>query len=128
MIKQLWNSGINAFSSFISLKVWNLTNCRLKTNHLGHTGYLNNVTVSPDGSLCASGGKVQYEHFVLCSQLCNISPFNLGKWFKIIFRKYALFCRLFYVVQLTLLLTLRNKPDLNRFSSSKSFLLEMKVF
>jgi len=39
------------------VKVWNLTNCRLKTNHLGHTGYLNNVTVSPDGSLCASGGK-----------------------------------------------------------------------
>ena len=37
--------------------MWNLTNCRLKTNHIGHTGYLNNVTVSPDGSLCASGGK-----------------------------------------------------------------------
>lgn len=39
------------------VKVWNLTNCRLKTNHLGHHGYLNCVTVSPDGSLCASGGK-----------------------------------------------------------------------
>jgi len=39
------------------VKVWNLTNCRLKTNHLGHAGYLNTVTVSPDGSLCASGGK-----------------------------------------------------------------------
>ncbi|PFX31520.1 receptor of activated protein C kinase 1-like [Stylophora pistillata] len=39
------------------VKVWNLTNCRLKTNHIGHTGYLNCVTVSPDGSLCASGGK-----------------------------------------------------------------------
>ena len=38
-------------------KVWNLTNCKLKTNHYGHTGYLNTVTVSPDGSLCASGGK-----------------------------------------------------------------------
>nr|CAD7417385.1 unnamed protein product [Timema poppensis] len=37
--------------------VWNLTNCRLKINHIGHTGYLNTVTVSPDGSLCASGGK-----------------------------------------------------------------------
>jgi guanine nucleotide-binding protein subunit beta-2-like 1 protein len=24
---------------------------------VGHTGYLNVVTVSPDGSLCASGGK-----------------------------------------------------------------------
>ncbi|XP_065157795.1 small ribosomal subunit protein RACK1 [Atheta coriaria] len=39
------------------VKVWNLTNCRLKINHSGHTGYLNTVTVSPDGSLCASGGK-----------------------------------------------------------------------
>ena len=34
-----------------------MTNCKLKTNHYGHTGYLNTVTVSPDGSLCASGGK-----------------------------------------------------------------------
>lgn len=39
------------------VKVWNLTNCKLKTNHYGHSGFLNCVTVSPDGSLCASGGK-----------------------------------------------------------------------
>jgi guanine nucleotide-binding protein subunit beta-2-like 1 protein len=39
------------------VKVWNLTNCKLKTNHHGHSHYLNTVTVSPDGSLCASGGK-----------------------------------------------------------------------
>jgi len=39
------------------VKVWNLSNCRLKTNLVGHTGYLNTATVSPDGSLCASGGK-----------------------------------------------------------------------
>jgi len=39
------------------VKVWNLTNCKLKTNHIGHAYYLNCVTVSPDGSLCASGGK-----------------------------------------------------------------------
>jgi len=39
------------------VKVWNLTNCKLKTNHFGHTQFLNCVTVSPDGSLCASGGK-----------------------------------------------------------------------
>ena len=39
------------------VRVWNLANCKLKTNHIGHTGYLNTVTVSPDGSLCASGGK-----------------------------------------------------------------------
>merc|ERR1712139_665870 len=39
------------------VKVWNLNNCKLRTNLVGHTGYLNTVTVSPDGSLCASGGK-----------------------------------------------------------------------
>jgi len=39
------------------VKVWNLASCRLKTNHIGHNGYINAVTVSPDGSLCASGGK-----------------------------------------------------------------------
>jgi guanine nucleotide-binding protein subunit beta-2-like 1 protein len=39
------------------VKVWSLTNCKLKNNLIGHTGYINTVTVSPDGSLCASGGK-----------------------------------------------------------------------
>ncbi len=39
------------------VKVWSLTNCRLRSNLVGHTGYLNTVTISPDGSLCASGGK-----------------------------------------------------------------------
>ena len=34
-----------------------MSNCKLRTNLVGHTGYLNSVTVSPDGSLCASGGK-----------------------------------------------------------------------
>ena len=33
------------------VKVWSLTNCKLRTNLVGHTGYLNTVTVSPDGSL-----------------------------------------------------------------------------
>ena len=41
-------------------QVWNLTNCKLKTNHYGHTGFRNCVTGSPDGSLCASGGKVRF--------------------------------------------------------------------
>jgi guanine nucleotide-binding protein subunit beta-2-like 1 protein len=39
------------------VKVWSLSNCKLRTNLSGHTGYLDTVTVSPDGSLCASGGK-----------------------------------------------------------------------
>ncbi|XP_052156099.1 guanine nucleotide-binding protein subunit beta-like protein B [Oryza glaberrima] len=40
-----------------SVKVWNLTNCKLRTKLEGHNGYVNAVAVSPDGSLCASGGK-----------------------------------------------------------------------
>jgi len=39
------------------VKVWSLTNCKLKTTLVGHSAYLNTVMVSPDGSLCASGGK-----------------------------------------------------------------------
>jgi guanine nucleotide-binding protein subunit beta-2-like 1 protein len=38
-------------------QVWELSKCKLKTNHHGHTGYINTVSVSPDGSLAASGGK-----------------------------------------------------------------------
>ncbi|CAL0322258.1 unnamed protein product [Lupinus luteus] len=40
-----------------TVKVWNLTNCKLKNTLAGHGGYVNTVAVSPDGSLCASGGK-----------------------------------------------------------------------
>jgi len=39
------------------VKVWSLQTCKLRNNLAGHTGYVNTVTVSPDGSLCASGGK-----------------------------------------------------------------------
>jgi len=39
------------------VKVWTLAQCKLRNNLVGHTGYLNTVCVSPDGSLCASGGK-----------------------------------------------------------------------
>lgn len=39
------------------VKVWSLQNCKLNTNHIGHRGYLNTITLAPDGSLAASGGK-----------------------------------------------------------------------
>lgn len=39
------------------VKVWHISSCQLANDLVGHTGYLNTVTVSPDGSLCASGGK-----------------------------------------------------------------------
>jgi len=39
------------------VKVWNLSNCKLRSNLCGHTGVVYTVAISPDGSLCASGGK-----------------------------------------------------------------------
>jgi len=39
------------------VKVWSLSTLKLARNLVGHTGYINTVTVSPDGSLCASGGR-----------------------------------------------------------------------
>lgn len=40
------------------VKVWTLGDeFKLFRTLTGHTGYINTVTVSPDGSLCASGGK-----------------------------------------------------------------------
>ncbi|XP_042942611.1 guanine nucleotide-binding protein subunit beta-like protein [Carya illinoinensis] len=40
-----------------TVKVWNLSNCKLRNTLAGHGGYVNTVVVSPDGSLCMSGGK-----------------------------------------------------------------------
>lgn len=39
------------------VKVWHLSNFTIKSNYVGHTGYINSVAVSPDGSLAASGGQ-----------------------------------------------------------------------
>lgn len=39
------------------VKVWSLSGMSLQSDLRGHDGYLNTVTMSPDGSLCASGGK-----------------------------------------------------------------------
>jgi len=40
-----------------TVKVWNLQRCKLRFNLCGHNSRINCVTVSPDGSLCASGSK-----------------------------------------------------------------------
>lgn len=40
-----------------TVKVWNLHDCKLRSTLAGHRGYINSVSVAPDGSLCASGGK-----------------------------------------------------------------------
>lgn len=39
------------------VKVWRLDTLKLRSNMIGHNGYVTSVAVSPDGSLCASGGK-----------------------------------------------------------------------
>jgi guanine nucleotide-binding protein subunit beta-2-like 1 protein len=40
------------------VKVWSFAyTIKLQKNLVGHPGYINSVTVSPDGTLCASGGK-----------------------------------------------------------------------
>jgi len=41
-----------------TIKIWTITKSfNLQATLVGHTGYINNITISPDGSLCASGGK-----------------------------------------------------------------------
>jgi guanine nucleotide-binding protein subunit beta-2-like 1 protein len=39
------------------VRVFDLKECKLRFDLRGHSGYLSTVTVSPDGSLCASGGQ-----------------------------------------------------------------------
>jgi len=40
-----------------TVRVWSLTTWEVKTTFTGHNGPIHNVTISPDGSLCATGGK-----------------------------------------------------------------------
>ncbi|KAL2520055.1 Uncharacterized protein Fot_23978 [Forsythia ovata] len=68
-----------------TVKIWNLTNCKLRSTLAGHTGSVNTAAVSPDGSLCASGGKdgVIF-HFmvgVFMSSWLGTSVLSLGEWF-----------------------------------------------
>ena len=63
----------------VIMQVWNLTNCKLRSNLVGHTGYINTVTVSPDGSLCASGGKVRPSPHVSLSTAERCALLHNGK-------------------------------------------------
>lgn len=65
------------YGQCLSLQVWSLANCKLKTEYVGHTAYLNSVTVSPDGSLCASGGKVCVLHVLFNRLLKHFGHMNL---------------------------------------------------
>jgi guanine nucleotide-binding protein subunit beta-2-like 1 protein len=40
-----------------AVKVWDMAKHSVTVDHLGHGGYVNTTQVSPDGSLCATGGK-----------------------------------------------------------------------
>jgi guanine nucleotide-binding protein subunit beta-2-like 1 protein len=40
-----------------TIKMWNIPSKKVKSKLNGHKGFINCVAVSPDGSLCASGGK-----------------------------------------------------------------------
>jgi len=39
------------------IKIWDIASKKIQTKLLGHKGYVSCLTISPDGSLCASGGK-----------------------------------------------------------------------
>jgi len=40
-----------------TVKIWSLQSWEVKSDLTGHTGAVNKATISPDGSLCATGGK-----------------------------------------------------------------------
>jgi len=61
------------------VKVWNLVKCELKFNLYGHQQQINCVTVSPDGSLCASGGKDGLAMLWDLNEGGNLSTLEAGK-------------------------------------------------
>lgn len=61
-----------------TVKVRNFTNRKLMYTLVGHTGYVNAVAVTPDGTMCASGGK---DTLVLLWELAieaKVHEFNAG--------------------------------------------------
>lgn len=51
------NSNILSCSWDGVVKIWNLVEKKVQMRLIGHKGYLSSLSISPDGSLCASGGK-----------------------------------------------------------------------
>jgi len=61
------------------IKVWSLKDFTLRHNLKdGHTSYVNTVTVSPDGSLCASGGKDGVAHLWDLNEGKSLSTLDAG--------------------------------------------------
>jgi len=61
------------------VKVWNLQKCELKFCLVGHKQQINTVTVSPDGSLCASGGKDKQAMLWDLNEGGHLSTLDAGK-------------------------------------------------
>ena len=53
------------------VKVWT-AGLELQADLPGHTGYVNTVTMSPDGSLCASGGKDGTARLWDLNRVCDV--------------------------------------------------------
>ncbi|AEA39105.1 guanine nucleotide-binding protein beta SU like protein (nucleomorph) [Cryptomonas paramecium] len=51
------NIGIMSCSWDGMIKIWNMSKKKVHTRFVGHKGYLCSLSISPDSSLCASGGK-----------------------------------------------------------------------
>lgn len=45
------------FLFLLTFQSWDLLNYKTNADFIGHTGYISCITLSPDGSLCASAGK-----------------------------------------------------------------------
>lgn len=57
-ISILWNEILTYKSPPLSLlQTWDMSDASLLSNFIGHNGYVSCITISPDGSLCASAGK-----------------------------------------------------------------------
>lgn len=59
------------------VKVWHLANFNLKSDFIGHTGYINSVTVSPDGSLPLPVAKMDKQNYGISA---NPSTTHFTPW------------------------------------------------
>ena len=80
---------------------------------MGHTGYINTVTVSPDGSLCASGGKARPPWtactliFIIMARSAAFAYFGsgAGSWAALPVNQLEWLCQLLALCQAVLALS-----------------------
>jgi len=61
-----------------TIKVWDLKEFKLKCNLNGHTGYINALDISPDGNMCASGGRDGETHVWSLKEESHLFKLNTG--------------------------------------------------